>query len=132
MTYVPWLLYCTFILTVLSSFFGCSLLLVFLKVICYRQVLVSHHVGIISFYNAVFVPAAKPFLVSLISSGTRPEDKKNASGICYTHFLSLNCYFFSYVSMMSLLLLRPNSWISQAIPFPKFTRFVPEESFSVS
>ncbi|XP_066339583.1 retinoblastoma-related protein 1-like isoform X2 [Miscanthus floridulus] len=45
-----------------------------------NDVLVSRHVGIISFYNAVFVPAAKPFLVSLISSGTCPEDKKNASG----------------------------------------------------
>nr|AAF97520.1 retinoblastoma related protein RBR1 [Zea mays] len=43
-------------------------------------VLVSRHVGIITFYNEVFVPAAKPFLVSLISSGTHPEDKKNASG----------------------------------------------------
>ncbi|KXG21077.1 hypothetical protein SORBI_3009G010600 [Sorghum bicolor] len=45
-----------------------------------NDVLVSRHVSIISFYNAVFVPAAKPFLVSLISSGTCPEDKKNASG----------------------------------------------------
>ncbi|KAG0525358.1 hypothetical protein BDA96_06G049500 [Sorghum bicolor] len=38
------------------------------------------HVDIIRFYNKVFVPAAKPFLVSLISSGTCPEEKKNASG----------------------------------------------------
>ncbi|XP_066337212.1 retinoblastoma-related protein 1 isoform X3 [Miscanthus floridulus] len=45
-----------------------------------NDVLVSRHVDIITFYNEVFVPAAKPFLVSLISSGTRPEDKKNASG----------------------------------------------------
>jgi hypothetical protein len=123
---------CTFILTVLSSFFRCSLSFLLLKVIFYQQVLVSRHVGIITFYNEVFVPAAKPFLVSLISSGTHPEDKKNASGICYTHFLSLNCLFFSYKSMMSLLLLRPNSWITQAISFPKFTRYVPEESFSIS
>lgn len=115
-----------------SSLFGCSLLLLFLKVISYQQVLISRHVDIITFYNEVFVPAAKPFLVSLISSGTRPEDKKNASGICYTHFLSLNCYFFSYESMMSLLLLRPSSWITEAISFPKFTRYVPEESFSIS
>lgn len=130
--YVSWLLYCTFVLTVLSSFFRSSLLLLFLKVISYQQVLVSRHVDIIAFYNEVFVPAAKPFLVSLMSSGTCPEDKKNASGICYTHFLCLNCYFFSYESMMSLLLLRPNCWITQAISFPKFTRYVPEESFSVS
>jgi len=45
-----------------------------------NDVLVSRHVDIITFYNEVFVPAAKSFLVSLISSGTRPEDKKNASG----------------------------------------------------
>ncbi|CAO2144326.1 unnamed protein product [Urochloa humidicola] len=42
-------------------------------------VLVSRHVDIITFYNEVFVPAAKPFLVPFIASGTRPEDKKNAS-----------------------------------------------------
>ncbi|KAJ1275719.1 hypothetical protein BS78_05G157600 [Paspalum vaginatum] len=42
-------------------------------------VLGSRHVDIITFYNEVFVPAAKPFLVSLIASGTRPEDKKNAN-----------------------------------------------------
>ncbi|AQK57623.1 retinoblastoma-related protein 2 [Zea mays] len=46
----------------------------------HNGVLISRHVDIITFYNEVFVPAAKPFLVSLISSGTRPEDKKNASG----------------------------------------------------
>uniref|UniRef100_A0A0D9XSP1 Retinoblastoma-associated protein A-box domain-containing protein n=1 Tax=Leersia perrieri TaxID=77586 RepID=A0A0D9XSP1_9ORYZ len=34
----------------------------------------SRHVDIINFYNVVFVPMAKPFLVP---SGTRPEDKKN-------------------------------------------------------
>ncbi|XP_062183024.1 retinoblastoma-related protein 1-like [Phragmites australis] len=39
----------------------------------------SRHVDIITFYNEVFVPAAKPFLVTLIPSGTRPEDK-NANG----------------------------------------------------
>lgn len=66
----------------------------FLWHISYQQVLGSRHVDIITFYNEVFVPAAKPFLVSLIASGTRPEDKKNANSMCYTCFLSLDCYFF--------------------------------------
>ncbi|CAM0873627.1 unnamed protein product [Alopecurus aequalis] len=35
------------------------------------------HVDIIVFYNEVFVPAVKPFLVALIPSGARPDDKKN-------------------------------------------------------
>lgn len=104
----------------------------FLKVISYQQVLVSRHVDIITFYNEVFVPAAKPFLVSLISSGTRPEDKKNANGICCTTFSVWTTIFFSCESTMSSLLLRPNFWITQAISFPKFTRHVPEESFIIS
>ncbi|TVU24646.1 hypothetical protein EJB05_27095 [Eragrostis curvula] len=39
----------------------------------------SRHIDIITFYNEVFVPAAKPFLVVLVPSGTRTEDKKNAN-----------------------------------------------------
>nr|CAB3489926.1 unnamed protein product [Digitaria exilis] len=45
-------------------------------------VLGSHHLDIIPFYNQVFVPAAKPFLVSLMDSGTCSEDK-NANSMCY-------------------------------------------------
>ncbi|XP_010237681.1 retinoblastoma-related protein 2 isoform X2 [Brachypodium distachyon] len=41
----------------------------------------SRHVDIIVFYNEVFVPAVKPFLVDLIPSGARAEDKKNPSQI---------------------------------------------------
>uniref|UniRef100_A0ACD5WYE8 Uncharacterized protein n=2 Tax=Avena sativa TaxID=4498 RepID=A0ACD5WYE8_AVESA len=37
----------------------------------------SRHVDIIVFYNEVFVPAVKPFLVALIPSVARPDDKKN-------------------------------------------------------
>ncbi|OEL31361.1 Retinoblastoma-related protein 1 [Dichanthelium oligosanthes] len=59
-------------------------------------VLGSRHVDIITFYNEVFVPAAKPFLVSLIATGTRPEDKKNHNSMFYAFFLSLNFYFFTY------------------------------------
>ncbi|KAK3120382.1 hypothetical protein QOZ80_9AG0686630 [Eleusine coracana subsp. coracana] len=39
----------------------------------------SRHIDIISFYNEVFVPAAKPFLVVLAPSVARTEDKKNAN-----------------------------------------------------
>nr|CAB3491683.1 unnamed protein product [Digitaria exilis] len=45
-------------------------------------VLGSHHLDIIPFYNQVFVPAAKPFLVSLMDSSTCSEDK-NANSMCY-------------------------------------------------
>ncbi|KAM0863929.1 hypothetical protein ACQ4PT_044256 [Festuca glaucescens] len=37
----------------------------------------SRHVDIIVFYNEVFVPAVKPFLVALIPSVARPDDKKS-------------------------------------------------------
>ncbi|KAF8694203.1 hypothetical protein HU200_038330 [Digitaria exilis] len=44
-------------------------------------VLGSHHLDIIPFYNQVFVPAAKPFLVSLMDSSTCSEDKNANSQI---------------------------------------------------
>ncbi|KAM0856752.1 hypothetical protein ACQ4PT_048910 [Festuca glaucescens] len=37
----------------------------------------SRHVDIIVFYNEVFVPAVKPFLVALIPSAARPDDNKS-------------------------------------------------------
>ncbi|EMS61266.1 Retinoblastoma-related protein 2 [Triticum urartu] len=43
----------------------------------------SRHVDIIVFYNEVFVPAIKPFLVALIpSGGAHPDNKKNPNSIC--------------------------------------------------
>uniref|UniRef100_M8CF40 Retinoblastoma-associated protein A-box domain-containing protein n=1 Tax=Aegilops tauschii TaxID=37682 RepID=M8CF40_AEGTA len=43
----------------------------------------SRHVDIIVFYNEVFVPAVKPFLVALIpSGGAHPDNKKNPNSIC--------------------------------------------------
>jgi hypothetical protein len=73
-----------------------ALIAPFYDSLSYQQILGSRHVDIITFYNEVFVPAAKPFLVSLIASGTRPEDKKNPNSMCYTCLINLNCYFFTY------------------------------------
>jgi len=94
----------------------------------YQQILGSHHVDIITFYNEVFVPAAKPFLVSLTASGTRPEDKKNPNSMCYSCLFNLNCYFFTYEELMSsLFYLGQISGSPKPSPFPNLPDMSPKK-----
>lgn len=101
--------------------------LFFLKVISYQQVLVSRHVDIITFYNDVFVPAAKPFLVSLISSGTRPEDKKNVNGICCTSFSVWTAISFPVTQWLHLYCLGQISGSPKPSPFPNLPDMSPKK-----
>lgn len=39
------------------------------------------HVDIITFYNEVFVPAVKPFLVGMVPSASRTEERTVAEGV---------------------------------------------------
>lgn len=66
-----------------------------------KQSLGSRHIDIISFYNEVFVPAAKPFLVVLAPSVARTEEKKNANSMCcipYQFAILFNEYLFSQLT----------------------------------
>jgi len=75
----------------------------------------------------VFVPAAKPFLVSLIASGTRPEDK-NPNSMCYSCLFNLNCYFFTYEELMSsLFYLGQISGSPKPSPFPNLPDMSPKK-----
>ena len=128
MGYVPWLLYVIFYSDSSFSWFWLPFIAPFYDSLSYQQILGSHHVDIITFYNEVFVPAAKPFLVSLIASGTRPEDKKNPNSMCYSCLFNLNCYFFTYEELMSsLFYLGQISGSPKPSPFPNLPDMSPKK-----